>query len=511
MPTALALPEFLGTSAHTTDSRPAAVSTWLAQLRDARPEDAAAAIAERLFKLNRTKLPAKSRREIADLFFSHARTLWPALEGQMRGFPQPLAGAALAATKATIALASEINIAYKRCLADQLERRSWTGGGRQPSELIHLCQITAGRVLSVCYVAYAPVPDATWHDLHAIYTLAVERELGEKPVNPHAASLTPRRAYVQTLLLALANPYGLLPGQLPLVVEFIGEHCHLAALSADPPVHRTARAVAVVPVGYDFPPFAANKGGATQGSPLYLRTHELAFRLQETLHQAERGAPMPAAAGAGPVARQRYVAMLRRLLREWGASPVRHFNRLPGRSEVALCAGLNLVWQATRILAAQQTSAGDVSTMLLPGRVVNQTPGGLALKVSGQATTALAIRAGELLGIRNKASGRWLLTCVRWFRNTLRDNGVELGCEVLAEDFEIATVRDERSPEARQAQALHLAGDASSEPSLIVPPGLLATESGAVLRRSRHLETIVLTKAVEHAPGFDRFEYVAVG
>ncbi len=511
MPIALALPEFLGASTPAPDARPPAIGRWLGQLRGELPEDVAQAMAERLFALNRTALSPRPRREIADLFFARASTLWPALEGGLRAFAQPLSGEALASTKATIALASEINIAYKRCLADELARKSWARGGRQLPELIHLCQIAAGRVLSVCYVAHAPVPEGTWHDLHAIYLLALERDLATTAVNPHVAFLTPERAYVQTLLLALANPYGLLPGQLPLVVEFIGEHCHLATLGAEPPVHRTTRAVAVVPAGYDFPPYAANKGGAAGESPLYLRMHELAFRLQEALHRVERGEAMPAAAGAGPGARVGYVAMLRRLLREWGATPARHFNRLPGRSEVAVCAGLNLVWQVTRAVRAQQATAGEISTLLLPGRVLNQTPGGLALKVSRQATAGLAIRVGELLGIQNKARDRWLVACVRWFRNTLRDNGVEVGCEVLAEDFEVAAVRDERSPESQRVHALYLAGDALSAPSLIVPQGALEAESGAVLRTSRHTGTIVLTKLTEHAAGFDRFEFVAVG
>jgi hypothetical protein len=51
--------------------------------------------------------------------------------------------------------------------------------------------------------------------------------------------------------------------------------------------------VAIVPVGHDFPPFSANKGGSTNGTKLFLLTFDLAFQLQEQLQAMESGGNPP--------------------------------------------------------------------------------------------------------------------------------------------------------------------------------------------------------------------------
>jgi hypothetical protein len=132
-------------------------------------------------------------------------------------------------------------------------------------------------------MSYAPVPPRTWHDTHLIYAFARERNVHLIPIAPDQPEATPDRLTIQMLLLALANPYGFLPGQLPIVVRYVQEYAHWAKLTDVPPVHRMAKAVAIVPVGHDFPPFSANKGGSIEGSKLFLLTFDLAFQIQEQL------------------------------------------------------------------------------------------------------------------------------------------------------------------------------------------------------------------------------------
>ena len=122
--------------------------------------------------------------------------------------------------------------------------------------------------------------------------------------------MTPERVYLQALLLALANPYGFLPGQLNTVVRYLQEFCHWAKLTDVAPVHRMAKAVAIIPVGHDFPPFSANKGGSIDGSKIFLLTFDLAFQIQEQLRALEAGGDVPAgiAQGSGGTAPVRHAA-----------------------------------------------------------------------------------------------------------------------------------------------------------------------------------------------------------
>ena len=110
-------------------------------------------------------------------------------------------------------------------------------------------------------------------------------------------------------------------------------------------MHRLAKAVAIVPIGHDFPPFSSNKGGNLEGSKLFLLTFDLAFQIQEQLRTLEYR--RQGAGGFPPIPRAvaQYMTLLRRLLRQWAIPPARQFNRLPSRARVVMCAGLTAVWQ----------------------------------------------------------------------------------------------------------------------------------------------------------------------
>ena len=129
--------------------------------------------------------------------------------------------------------------------------------------------------------------------MHAIYMFARSRDLHLVARGDDPSDATPDVIYVHSLLLALSNPYGFSPGQLELVIHYLTDHGHHAKLTDVAPVHRMAKAVAIVPVGHDFPPFSANKGGSTNGTKLFLLTFDLAFQLQEQLQAMEVGGNPP--------------------------------------------------------------------------------------------------------------------------------------------------------------------------------------------------------------------------
>ena len=70
---------------------------------------------------------------------------------------------------------------------------------------------------------------------------------------------------MQSLLLALVNPYGFLPGQLGQVIHYLQEYSHWTKITDVAPVHRLAKAVAIVLVGHDFPPFPLTRAATSTG------------------------------------------------------------------------------------------------------------------------------------------------------------------------------------------------------------------------------------------------------
>jgi hypothetical protein len=512
MPLSLRLPPLSERPAQPPETRPSRVAAWLTETLTREPGFAARVIGDALAATNRTSLGYARRLELTEQYWKSAALLWPRLERQFTRASHPLQNDDLEAAKAALNLANELSTSYKRLLVREASRRFTFGGPRRIVSLVRRAFQATSRVLANSYLSYAPVPSQTWYDAHDIYMFTRERKIHRHPVAPDQPDVTLERLYVQSLLLALANPYGFLPSQLRTVLNYLEDHAQLAKLTPVPPVHRMAKAVAIVPVGHDFPPFSANKGGSGEGSKLFLLTFDLAFELQEQIRELESGGPLPRDAGTNPEARGPYVALLKRLLRQWAIPPARQFNRLPSRARVVMCAGLPGVWQYSRGMqgSAQGNAAAPPMTQC---QVVNHTTGGYALRQVDASPTSL--RVGDLIALRVEGRAGLQVAMVRWFRNTLDDAMLEFGCELLSERPEAAAAAPEHGSESSLLPVLVLPEEAQADaggppPQLAAPAGAFALEQAVSLRRGGGTGFAVLTKLVEQGPGFDLYEFVPV-
>ena len=511
MALALSLPVLDARPANPPETRPAGVQSWLNDALKRDSVEAAGLIGDALAATNRVAVPGTRRLELAEKYYGTALVLWPSLERQFARASHPLSGDALNAAKAALTLSTELAVAYKHLLAHEAERRIMLTGNRLLVALIHRCLQCTARILVNSYMSYAPVPARTWHDAHAIFMFALQRNVQQTPIASDNPEATPERLYVQALLVALANPYGFLPGQLGQVVQYLQEHSHWARITDVAPVHRLAKAVAIVPVGHDFPPFSANKGGNAEGSKLFLLTYDLAFHIQEQLRVLEAGGPPPAGVGKDQDATTERIALLRRLLRQWAIPPARQFNRLSSRARVVMCAGFPGVWQYSRGAHAEVASISAGLPTMNACQVINHTPAGYALRQIDAGHDA-PLRIGDLVALRVEGRNVLQVAMVRWFRNTLLGTGLEFGCELLTDNPQAAAARPDEAAGAPLLPAVVLPGDAqqNSPPMVLVPAKSFELEQAISLQRGEQTETAVLTKLVEQGPGFDLYEYIAV-
>lgn len=512
MPLALNLPPLDANSDTAAETRPAKVGAWLEATVKRDAVEAARAIADVLAETNRMGISDSRRLELADLYWAAADELWPQLEGEFARATHPLEGGALDAARVTISLAIELAAAYKRLLASEADRRQLLGSPRRLPALVYRCLQCTARILIESYRSYAPVPAKTWHDAHAIYAFAMQRKLHQQSGARDDADATPERLYLQLLLLALANPYAVPSGQLAMLLRRLPVFSQWARLSDTPPVHQAAKAVALVPVSHDFPPFAANKGGSIQGAKLFVVAFDLAFQIQEQLRAIEGGGPLPADLGSDAVARAPYLALLQRLLRQWAMPPSRHFNRLPARARVVMSAGLRGVWQASSGARADP----EHQPSLVSCDVVNQAPGGYALRQSGKQPSGL--RVGDVIALRVEGKPGVQVALVRWFRNSMKQGGLEFGCEILAENPKAALGVPEDAPEGGLVPIVVLPEGTTSAAArtgtapalLIVPPGRFHVDDAVQLKRSGQFGIVVLTKEIDRGPGYELYEFAAV-
>src|SRR5450432_3145428 len=503
MALALSLPQIDERPSNPPETRLARVGPWLDDLLKRDATEAARVIGDALAATNRVSLSESRRLELSEKYYTTAQALWPNLERQFSRAPHPLAGKALEAAKASLTLAAELSTSYKHLLAHE-------AGNRLLIALLHRCLQCTARGLINSYLSYSPVPARTWHDAHLIYKFAFDRGLHQTPVATDNPDATPERLYMQALLLALANPYGFLPGQLSQVVHYLQEYSHWAKITDVAPVHRLAKAVAIVPLGHDFPPFSANKGGNIDGSKMFLLTFDLAFQIQDQLRGLDSGGSVPASVGKDASAVLQYTALLRRLLRQCAIPPARQFNRLPSRARVVMCAGLPAVWQYSR---GTHGNVANPPTGLPPMhscQVINHTPAGYALRQIDAAHAPL--RIGDLIALRVEGRNTLQVAQVRWFRNTLRGSGLEFGCELLTDSPEAAAAHAEGADSTSFQPVVLLPdeGQDGSPPMALTPAAAFQVEQAIALRRGPTLSTVVLTKLVDQGPGFELFEYIVV-
>jgi hypothetical protein len=514
MPLNLTLPPIDPHPAHPPETRPAQVFPWLDAALKREPVEAARMIGDALCATNLVSMRSTRRLELAERYWSAAETLWPHLQAHFLRVSHPLAGDALGAAKAALVLSLEVSTAYKRLLFREANRRVLFGGNRLLVKVLHRSLQATVRILVNSYMSYAPVPPRTWLDAHRIYAFARERGLHQRAVAGDPDGVTPESAYLRALLLALANPYGFMPGQLATVLDYVEEHAHWAKLTDVVPVHRMAKAVAIVPVGHDFPPFSASKGGSIEGSKIFLLAFDLAFQIQEQVRKLEAGAEFPPGVGRDPGSRLGYLILLKRLLRQWAIPPARQFNRLPSRAKVVMCTELPSVWQYSRGRHAGVASPPTRLPVLTHCEVINHTPVGYALRQTDPHPGAL--RIGDLIGLRVEGRAGPQVAMVRWFRNSMQGSGLEFGCEILSDQPEAAAAAAEDAGEGKRVPVVVLpaeparAGREATLSQVIVGAGMFGVDQGIALSRGRETGFAVLTKLIEQGPGFEIYDFAPV-
>jgi len=493
------------------ETRPARVATWLEHAGKREPATAARLIGDALAAINRVALGDSRRHELVAQYWKASQPLWSPLVREFSRAPQPLRGDAQDAARAAVTLAVELSNAYKRMLEAEAAKRI-AFGARLTASLVRRSLQAGSRVLTNSYLSYSPVPPQTWHDLHAIYVFARSRNLHRTPRENEASGSTPEDIYIQSLLLALANPYGLFPGQIDIAIRYLAQYSHAAKLTDVAPVHRMAKAVAIVPVGHDFPPFSANKGGSVNGSKLFLLTFDLAFTLQEQLRSVESGGPAPTGFRAEAPHRGN-VALLRRLLRQWAIPPARQFSRLPSRGRVIALAGFLNAWHGSRTDDTRMIAGHPDLPPPTTCQILNQTPGGYALRQI--AATPSSLRIGDLITLRVEGKPGLQLAILRWFRNAPTGTALEFGCELVSDSPRSATAAAEDALDHLPTPVVVLPGDRDNDDvapdQVAVPSGTFGIEQAIGMWRDKGKHVAVLTKVVEHGPDYEIYEFAAVG
>lgn len=479
-----------------------------------RPAESARVLADELARLNHWKLDPSARWHLLEEYFNAAAGSWTVLDTLYANVSHPMRGDVAEAANVAMAVATGVAMGYKRILADLSRMRLGFGLPKAPAQLIHRCQQCLARILVVSYLSFRPVPPNTWFELHQIYLLARDTGIANTPFSDQTPGFTPEVAYIQVLLLALANPYGFLPGQISLALIFLGDYAHLAKLTDTPPVHRMASALAVVPISSDQPPMAARKVDVPEYAvALYLHCYDVVFAINRHVQELEAGTAWPATTVADTITQPQYLNFVERLLREWGVAPTRQEMRSAGNRGVTICAGLGPIFRAMLELEESRRGTKPAEAEPVPRAqctVLNQTDGGYSLRLES-AQADVALRVGEVVGLVEARQRKVPVAVVRWLRFDGLSGHTRFGVEVLSTSTELTKVSiPSRGGLELPAIILPPALLTDEHSTLIVPPGVLTPDLELRLGSAAEAETVIVTRLVEQTLSFERYEFIPV-
>ena len=519
----LSVPAAEQNSARGLEIRPKQAKTWIESLPLTKINESARQVHEHLAAVNRAKIPAEERVALLEVYRPVLGTLLDELEHVFAYAPLPLTGRQHEAFELAQGLARECANAYKLFIVEKTGKMLAFGAKKaMPLPMFRAMQYVR-HVMMQSYKTYYPIPAGTWEELHRLYAWCEENALLAEVPDPES-KLSIQDLYVEAVLLALADPYRLMPKEAEKVLEILAQHRGLCVLGAGRPDGVEANRIFVVTLDSDRAPRLLTNAVKDPGGKQLraLDATAIVARLEQKL--AAQGGNREALARSR--ATHDLIDLMQRLTRLWGDPPKRQFRRNAADSSVALCAGIKAVAHFAEL--ALRENPMDEATAIAAGvtlpllklpddplskkigveewMVLNQSPSGLRLHREPGGTVAGSV--GEVIGVRFLGATTWNVGVVRWL-NMLDNNELEFGLELIAPIAEPIQIEPT------------IASNGRSNPALLLPRLLSEGEGEAVLaypdtfsdlrefdlRGDRGTDTVRATTLIEKTARFDLFQF----
>ena len=524
MPLKLSLPETGESLQSSVEIRPKRVKAWLEALPLANIVEASRSVSDALISLNRTPLDSDTRLKLLELYTTAINNLVPELQHKYTMVALPLPEKSRQAANLARRLFVELAYGYKIVLLERLEKIRIRLGSLHLPLLIQRAMAALSKALCAFYKTYSPTPPGMWSEIHQLMQLALQRKLHDEPVDGGHNSVS--ATYKQALLLALANPYKLMQGEVDKVNDYLVEHGNLAKLH---PMQATLGTLGVflINLGSDAPPKSLEQQDAKTKTRnhILLGTDALVSTLNEQIAKLESGRTQKALNLPDYAKQASYLNLMHRLLKDWTFMPKRKFQRKANNNIMEICVGLRATCHfiSSRPEAVEQTTL-DFSSDAASGSpaagkskqaqyatsqwaVTNESAGGMGLKcISGITQT---IRIGEIIGLRSEDSQNWNIGVVRRVFSDNPEN-LELGVQMLAPAATPVIIKPVVAGPKETFQAALLLPEIrplQQPATILAAPATFRSKLEYLLYRNSTVSHVRAMRLVEQTASFDQFQF----
>jgi hypothetical protein len=366
-----------------------------------------------------------------------------------------------------------------------------------------------------------------WSDLHQLYLYAVQQALQDIEIeldgnSKKTTSIT--FTYKQILLMSLADPQHLAPEDIQLVADYIAHHAQHTQLQ-DLGVLENPAGIFLIRLDSDKPPipYVKNNEETDSSSDILFITMDLARLAHKHLVMLQAGDRPKNSGLPSNASDPRYEDMLAYLIKHWGVSPKRIYNRSRKADHIDLGIGFAAVHyfinDAKHYVQPQQANEVDNSSTekkrvpeqhnFKPTRwqVLNISAGGMALRKLPNVENN--IRVGELLSVKTAITPQWSVGVLRWASHDDKQQ-ITVGAQLIAPTATPIGVRMQGQPGFIPALMLPEQIKLKQASSIIVPSGTYSPARALELDEDGKVSRIMMVRLIERTSSFEHFHFSRV-
>lgn len=481
-----------------------------------------------LVALRDTQLPALERLKVIETLRDSVAFVQGESANRYAGKPIPLETNDAEAWASVIDLWKQLSANYEHCL--QAYRDGDLEIAPHAALIAMRCIYCIGRQMVEHYRVYREIPEALWRALNGLYTFAEQhgfaRIRAQDAFAQQATDSSCAEAYIQALLVHLANPYALSIRQLGFVQSWAEKWATLVGLASQPLSASTTPALGVDLAGAAGVVFASDI--AAQPSVRYLDLEQLSKTLRQTITLLKQG-QTPAQLGLGETARQPGCENLLMLLYvQWcRAGTARSEEREASDERVSVCFGIpsghfqvsgRREFRQPSELTSREKRDLDTFGYVVHGEAGDRPPDGLEVwhilnhSASGfmcifrDPSSRSRIAHNQLVAVQRRGTRHFQLGMVQWLRVD-HGNEISLGVRAFPGVPQAVAVRPSNfTPDSNVYERALLFPEvpASATPAtLILPPGWF--QSGRFVEvQSDRKQVAKLLNLLEMGSDFDR-------
>ncbi len=425
--------------------RPAVVKGWADQLPAIRIAHTSVQLYKALPEVCRLRCSYEHRLEMLEALRPYVQNCIQGLAKDFLGQPLILPEGPLKTAVVAQALQKHMSVGYCMVLVELVEKGKLRRTALEQFTLAcHRALTGLSLLLLRSYQLYTPIPPGLWQDIHNLYRLAEQQDCLSSTIVDQtlvqASSSSLLSVYLRALLLAASRPNQMRQQEVSATFEALEDWSRFAKLVDIG--SRKRDNLFVVDLNNDVPPLGKTRYTPGEDADIHeLDLSALVAALSKQADDVEQNLLR--------IPRTVSPAQIKHLIEAWSVNYQRAFERTKQANSIEVCVGLTATHHhiintlpfeqflgAASLDADEDGWASSFDThqakadSAYPSHnvaVVDSSAGGYCLEWRKQ--IPVAVKAGELIGLREKGRHRWAVGIIRWVQQR---GATRLGIQLLA-------------------------------------------------------------------------------